>query len=125
MGKISRIAPKLGKLVLLLSSDRPGEVAGAASAIGRVLRDNGADWHALAERIVAPSMGQEPPRSDECDCYPDNWHATREECLHRADALRPREHEFLVSLGRWSGDLTPKQHSWLAAIHGRVRGYPR
>ena len=46
--------PKLPQLLLLLSSDQPGEVVTAAHAIGRALKTAGADWHDLAEAISRP-----------------------------------------------------------------------
>ena|SRR5438128_3939172 len=42
---------RLHKLILMLSSDQPGEALGAASAIGRFLRDAGHDWHWLASQV--------------------------------------------------------------------------
>ena len=59
-GAVVALAPKLTKLVLLLGSDKPGEVVAAAAAIGRTLHAGGADWHDLAEVISRP--GPEPTR---------------------------------------------------------------
>lgn len=42
---------QLAKIIPLLSSDQPGEVAAAASAIGRVLHQGGKDWHWLAQML--------------------------------------------------------------------------
>ena len=41
----------LGKLIRLLSSDQPGEVAAAAGAINRALKSRGIDIHKLAEVV--------------------------------------------------------------------------
>lgn len=49
--RISEIAPKLEKLVLMLSSDQAGEVVAAAAAIKRALRTAGADWYDLARGL--------------------------------------------------------------------------
>ncbi len=46
---------QLAKIIPLLSSDQPGEVAAAASAIGRVLAQNGKDWHWLAQVLSGGS----------------------------------------------------------------------
>jgi hypothetical protein len=43
--------PSVGKLVLLLSSDQPGEIVAAASAIDRTLRVAGFDWFDLVKAI--------------------------------------------------------------------------
>lgn len=44
-------APKLAKLILLLGSDKSGEVTAAAAAIDRTLKASGLDLHALAKAI--------------------------------------------------------------------------
>ena len=53
---LSDAAPRLAKLLPMLSSDKAGEVVAAASAIGRTLASVGCDWHDLADRI-----GTTPP----------------------------------------------------------------
>jgi hypothetical protein len=42
---------RLGKLIRLLASDKPGEVAAAAQAIGRQLQSSGRDFHTLADIV--------------------------------------------------------------------------
>ncbi len=52
---------RLRKLVVMLSSDEPGEVAAAAEAIGRALKAEGRDWHWLAAELAdseAPPEGR-------------------------------------------------------------------
>lgn len=46
---------RIGKMILMLSSDRPGEVGAAAAAIDRTLRVAGADWHDLVGALTAPA----------------------------------------------------------------------
>ena len=43
------MSARLGKLIRLLSSDKPGEVVAAAGAINRALQAAGSDIHQLAE----------------------------------------------------------------------------
>jgi hypothetical protein len=111
---LSKIAPRLKCLVLMLSSDRDGEVVNAARAIGRTLQSAGTDWHDLAKHLVA-----EPPhntkKSDAVD-----WRVMHSFCLQRASLLNPREQQFINDLCRWRGALTSKQRSWLEAIHDRL-----
>jgi hypothetical protein len=113
-------AKRLTKLLLMLSSDRDGEVVAAAKAIGRALQATGKDWHDLARRLSVPVKAriseQAPPRHDK------NWRAMHEHCIQHDDRLRPREREFIDSLGSWRGDLTEKQRSWLVAIYQRLGG---
>jgi hypothetical protein len=61
---------RLGKLIRLLASDKPGEVAATAQAIERTLRSAGLDFHSLASVVerqldLAPAPQQAPsePRS--------------------------------------------------------------
>ena len=115
---IDRIAERLTKLLLMLSSDRDGEVIAAARAIGRALKNTGADWHALAARLSAPAKASAPPHHDTHD---DDWHEMREFCLQHSELLRSRELEFIENLAEWQGDLTVKQHDWLIAIYARIR----
>ena len=61
-------AIRVGKCVRLLGSDRPGEVAGAAQALRRILGIEGLDFHDLAvaiETVAATpfSRVRRPPTS--------------------------------------------------------------
>ena len=55
---------RIGKLIRLLSSDQPGEVAAAAGAFNRALKSAGIDIHALAavveNQIDAPLAPRQP-----------------------------------------------------------------
>jgi hypothetical protein len=113
---IAQIAGRLRKLVLLLSSDRDGEVVGAARAIDRALRSAGCDWHDLIKLL-----DRTPTNTDGVADQFRNWHPMREYCLRHARLLQPREHQFVAGLGNWHGNLTEKQMNWLAAIHSRLQ----
>jgi hypothetical protein len=113
---IDRIAERLKKLLLMLSSDCDGEVIAAARAIGRTLKDTGADWHDFAARLLVPARVHGTRSNNDA-----NWRAMREYCLQHSALLRSREMEFLTSLDNWRGNLTEKQHDWLVAICERVR----
>jgi hypothetical protein len=113
---IAQIALKLQRLLLLLSSDQPGEVVAAAAAIKRTLRAAGADFHDLAAKLTSPAEAKQNSFEDIRD-----WHALRDECLNRRGQLRGRELEFVTNLKTWRGQLTPKQHDWLEAIHARLK----
>jgi hypothetical protein len=51
------IAGKLAKLIRLLGSNRPGEVAATVEALNRTLQTVGADIHDVADRIEHSSNG--------------------------------------------------------------------
>jgi hypothetical protein len=116
-----RIAERLTKLLLMLSSDRDGEVISAARAIGRTLKDAGADWHDFAGRLLAPAHSPRRTTRAQHNDTDTNWREMREFCLQHSELLRSREMEFITGLGDWRGDLTEKQFAWLNAIHERVR----
>ncbi len=117
MRSLAPISGRLEKLILLLSSDKPGEVAAAAAAIERTLATVGCDWHDLAAWIGAKqqaSYTEEHPSGDD-------WWQMREFCRRHSRRLRPREAEFIEDLVEWSGDLTEKQDAWLASIYRRLK----
>jgi hypothetical protein len=101
------IAPKLAKLLLMLSSDQPGEVVATAHAIGRTLRGASASWHDLAQAI-APAFGGEI----------DIAGMLRALCGH--PELSEWEARFIVSVTRWhrrTGRLTERQAAMVRAIY--------
>ena len=111
-----QITPRLRQLLLLLSSDQPGEVVAAAAAIKRTLRSGGCDFHDLVAGLIAsPSLAPNSQASSDGD-----WRAMRGFCLKHQNRLSARELEFVTSLGRWRGTLTDKQFNWLSAIHARL-----
>jgi hypothetical protein len=113
---LDQVAPKLRKLLLMLSSNKDGEVVNAARAIERTLRAANADWHDLTERLSAPRSPPPPPPPP-----PASWEAKRNFCLKHDNLLREREHAFVLGLGDWDGELTGKQASWLNAIYSRLK----
>jgi hypothetical protein len=116
------ITPRLKKLILMLSSGADGEIVNAARLINTTLRDAGADWHDLVAGLLAPAKAATKSARDKRDKNDrDDWHMQREFCLQHPHLLRPREHEFLVSLGSWRNRLTGKQSDWLSAIYERLQ----
>ena len=67
MGALSPdIRPRLAKLVPLLGSDRPGEVAATVLAIANTLRSAGNDWHDMAADLAcrpAPQILYRPQQT--------------------------------------------------------------
>jgi hypothetical protein len=118
---IDRIAERLKKLLLMLSSDHDGEVVSAARAIDRTLKDTGTDWHALVARLLAPAQSPYRAADTHHNYRNGNWRELREYCAQHSELLRSRELEFITRLADWRGNLTEKQHDWLMAIHARLR----
>jgi hypothetical protein len=142
-GSLTPIADKLGKLLRLLSSDRDGEVVGAARAIVRTLDGAGLDIHALAESLGI--NGKKFSEADALEIYQrgvkdgkraaegggfhsmdePTWHEIACECAAHDDRLRDeRERQFVRDMVRRTvrgGEPTEKQAHWLRAIYARVR----
>jgi hypothetical protein len=115
---------RLTKLVLMLSSDRDGEVVAAARAIGRALRAAGRDWHDFAGGLLDPAKKRADQQGRHDDGQHDShadWRAMHKFCLRHESKLRSRELKFIYSIAHWRGELTSKQHRWLTAIHQRLR----
>ena len=111
---------RLGKLVRLLASDKPGEVTAAAAALVRTLQADGLDIHNLAEVVeraaLVPVKDPSPP-SDKNNSrrYLRGW------CARHNDLLSERDQHFLESLASWRGRPTEKQLEWLLDIEARIR----
>ena len=116
MTPLGPITPQLKKLLLMLSSEQPGEVFNAARAVGRTLQSVGADWHDLVGVLAKGEQQQARPEQDD-----DDWRSMRSYCLQHEHLLRQRELEFVTSLERWRGELTEKQAGWLGSIYARLR----
>jgi hypothetical protein len=123
IARLDQIAPRLKKLLLMLSSERDGEVVNAARLIGSTLQNAGRDWHDLAGVLTDPTAPprpkREPPRDDR-DPDSADWREQRDFCLEHRRLLRGRELEFVTDLGHWHGSLTAKQASWLSDIFRRL-----
>jgi hypothetical protein len=117
----SHITPRLKQLLLMLSSDQPGEVVAAANAIGRALRASGSDWHDLVANLGSAPSKVQSASPDRSQYDIDDWHALRDFCLEHRRLLRERELDFLTDLGDWQGRLTPKQTEWLRGIYARLK----
>jgi hypothetical protein len=111
---------RLGKLIRLLASDKPGEVVAAAAAIDRSLRSAGLDIHRLAD-VVDRSALDSQSAPDHSQTAETDWHEIRDWCAVRADRLSARERQFIDSMTHWRGQPTEKQMTWLVAIEQRLR----
>jgi hypothetical protein len=119
VSRLADIAPKLEKLILLLSSDQPGEVAAAAAAITRALKAIDADWHDLGRLLTTTPVA--PLRDTDRNGDRSGWRPLHAYCKRHPDALNSREQDFMATLDRWRGNVTEKQLAWLIAIYHRLR----
>jgi hypothetical protein len=104
------------KLILLLSSDKDGEVVSAARAIGRVLAGAGLDFHDLANALGAEEMVR---------CEPETWREVARWCRDNDHGrLTPDERRFVADMANrlvCGGQPSDKQSAWLRAIYTRLR----
>lgn len=96
------LAPKVRQLVLVMSSDSPGEVT--AAAIGRLPKANGLDSTLLAVQVTASTVADRPaPVPSPCEAS--GWLRLAERRLARVDRLRASTRdslcEVVARVGRW------------------------
>jgi hypothetical protein len=105
MSELSRIGGRIAKLLPVLASDRPGEVAAAAAAITRTLNGAGLDWHTLAAVVEAEGKRQAAP-------------------IFSFASLPPRTARKQISLlARWP-ELTAAQRIRMAQMREWLHGKP-
>jgi len=111
-----QIAPKLKKLLLMLSSNQGGEVVAAANAIERTLRDAGCGWHDLVGGLLTTPESK-PRQHRNTDGPRDiDWHAMLRFCTARTQLLREREQDFICKTGEAS-QLTNSWHGCPRSTH--------
>jgi hypothetical protein len=111
MGDLTPIAPRLGRLIPRLASDKDGEVLATVAAIRRQLTALGLDLHDLAAALESQP---EPRRYGVPDWTPTTW---REAARWLAEAdqgqLSQREREFVDAMRRWRSKPSERQLKWL------------
>jgi hypothetical protein len=123
---------KLGQLLLVvLSSDQPGEVAAAIAALRKQLDKAGRDIHWLADQLSkivdAPAVTKHVPGHVRRTAQSGLWWLQLEFCIGNLEKLREREAEFIESLMdqwtvkdvRWTPSA--KQLRWLQNIYDRLQ----
>ena len=115
--RLAEIAPRLKSLLLMLTSDRDGEVVAAARAVTRTLKSAGADWHDLAGLLTAAPSSTRNRHDDNGD----DWRGMRNYCAEHGGQLSLREWDFIGDIEHWRGNLTEKQLAWLSSIYARLR----
>ena len=113
------IVSKVTTFLLLLGSDREGEVVNAARALTRLLASVGLDLHDLALVIAAPLPARRGPEPD-----PGNDLSLREIVTwildHDDGSLNDRERVFVGALIERRRPTEP-QEAWLRALVLKLR----
>jgi hypothetical protein len=115
------VAAKLHKLVLMLSSDQPGEVAAAARAIDLTLKQVGADWHTFAGALTQQPPSPQPSQPQASPKMRANSLMAEWILDHHTNRLFDRERNFCYDMLRWRY-LSPKQKNWLCKIFVSLEG---
>lgn len=116
---LAPVAPRLKKLLTMLSSNQPGEVVSTAAAIGRTLAGAGLTWHDLAAAL-APTPARPHPRM--------NNPRSMAEQLRAGATLTAWERDFIAAVLRRmqrGQQLSPKQSATLDKIYGERLGGAR
>ena len=124
MSALAPIAPKLAKLIPLLSSDKDGEVVATARAIERTLRAEGFDWHDLANAVTRQPEARiiyiKPPEPE-----PGDWCELARWCLdHDDDRLNEKESSFVSDMASrliCGGEPSERQAAWLRSIYAKLK----
>lgn len=122
---LAAIAPKLGKLIRLLASDRDGEALAAARGIGRTLEAAGLDFHALAD-VIDKNRSLDLPRcrAEPAADMPQTPAEVARWCLNSGGRLTAKERDFLSSMLSWRRNLTARQTTYLEDLVVRCGGRP-
>jgi hypothetical protein len=143
---------RLKKLVLMLSSDQPGEASNAAAQITKALAADGKDWHWFADQVAgnvnlaALNRRVESLQRDRDYAYQAAANAQRQLAeitsaaqskwavalreLGACNNLRPNEHKFVQDLRNkfsFNPHFKPseKQANWFASLHDTYVLAPR
>src|SRR5882757_1798966 len=132
----SSAVSRIGQLVRMLGSDRPGEVVAAVTALQRTLRSAGTDLHYLADvteraLLEPPPLAAPPPPRPQAHAQASHDNAGTiadaiSFCTFWKEDLSDKEHGFIFSLYRsqrvhgHAFDPSEKQRKWLFDIEQRL-----
>jgi len=115
MSALVTIAPKLTKLIPLLDSDKDGEVVATARAIGRALKQAGADFHDLADAISFTAPAQRSPKQPQPPRTPTWAHVDNPQNflgqIKTEPWLSAWESEFVTSIRAQLAGFMPREPS--------------
>lgn len=119
---VAALVAELRPLILLLSSDKDGEVLAAVRMIGRKLDKAGLDWHAFAASLDEP-VG--PSGERDAHRFAGDWLDVANHVVRNADELPEKDRSFALSIHGiiargWAP--TEKQARWLRALFERTGG---
>jgi hypothetical protein len=120
MSTFADIAPTIAKLLRLLASDKPGEVAASAQALRRVLGSANLDLHDLAN-VVEFAARREAPQVASATADDDDAREMIRCCRECSELLSAKELAFVRSMAKWRGQPTSRQQAWLSSLYIRCK----
>jgi len=118
MTTFADIAPTIAKLLRLLASDKPGEVAASAQALRRVLGSANLDLHDLAN-VVEFAARREAAQVASATADDDDAREMIRCCRECSELLSAKELAFVRSMAKWRGEPTKRQMAWLSSLYER------
>jgi hypothetical protein len=114
---VARLSPELKRkiepLLRLQASDNDNERANASAAIGRLLKNNGADWHDLTDALLA-----EPQANSEF--IPNSLHTSWKRSAGAIDLSREQLLELLDLVEAKSPFLPIKAAGFISSLRSRL-----
>src|SRR5262245_65670596 len=118
MTTFADIAPTIAKLLRLLASDKPGEVAASAQALRRVLGSANLDLHDLAN-VVEFAARREAPQVASATADDGDAREMIRCCRECSELLSAKELAFVRSMAKWRGEPTERQ--WRGSLPSKSR----
>src|SRR5215467_9365009 len=118
MSTFADISPTIAKLLRLLASDKPGEVAASAQALRRVLGSANLDLHDLAN-VAEFAARREAPQVASATADDDDAREMIRCCRECSELLSAKELAFVRSMAKWRGEPTKRQMAWLSSLYER------
>ena len=121
------IAPKLAKLIPMLSAEHESEIVSVVRAMARTLQRAGLDFHALSHAVarsevqIAETSSARPKRSE-----PQSSRSIALWLLsHAQHRMDPKERRFVSEIAGQLNNgrsITAKQENWLRSLQFRLGG---
>jgi hypothetical protein len=114
-----RDVDKLAKILGLLGSRHPGEVAAAGHKATQFLKERGWQWIDVLKLPALPKAASNGAESDLFSDWQNGWRGAVQFCLQHSDRLTRWERTFCEKVADWYS-ISSKQRPILAAIASKL-----
>jgi hypothetical protein len=119
--KLAADLDKLGSILALLSSDKPGEVVAAAAAARRLLSHHGLTFRDIVAQPALPAIAETTGTFDVFLDWPTRWRAAVHLCQSAPQTwLTPFERQFCANMSRYKHKPSEAQLDILATTASNV-----